>query len=80
MPFNSRSYYRNKERRLAMEYLAKARASFDEAPRTFNLTLARLHWKTYLGHLRMERCDADLKRFQRGEITYTEFMKKWDIH
>jgi hypothetical protein len=79
MPFNSRTYYRNKERREAMAYLAKARASGEPEAVAFNVKLARLHWKTYLGHLRMQQCDADLKRFQRGEITYADFMGKWDI-
>lgn len=77
MPFNSRSYHRNKERRQALEYLAKARAAFEPEPIAFNVRLARLHWKTYLGYLRMQRCDADLKRFRVGEITYQEFMGKW---
>lgn len=79
MPFNSRTYHRNKERREALAYLARARAVFEPEEIAFNVRLARLHWKTYLGHLRMAQCDADLKRFQRGEITYTEFMGKWDI-
>jgi hypothetical protein len=95
MPFNSRSYHRNKERRQAMEYLAEARTwkqqlvagtlDFPSTPERVTeriasrVKLARLHWKTYLGHLRMECCDADLKRFRNGEITYAEFMSKWDI-
>lgn len=74
MPFNSQSYYRNKAKRRAQEHMAKARAGNSPA---FNVKLARSEWRTYLGYLRMDQCDADLKRFQRGQMTYQEFMNKW---
>lgn len=62
MPFNSDSYYRNKYRREALEYLAKAR-SIKAAPDPirekylpgsqakdieFNAKMARSHWGLYL--------------------------------
>lgn len=91
MPFNSQSYYRNKAKRQALGYLADARGvkqrlaagtpDFLDCPAKIkaSVILARSHWKTYLGYLSMDRCDADLKRLQRREITYAEFMGKWDI-
>lgn len=91
MPFNAQSYYRNKAKRQALAYLAEARAvkhrlaigeakPMDNPQRVaFNVRMARSSWKTYLGALRMDQCDADLKRFRRGEITYQDFMDKWDI-
>jgi hypothetical protein len=78
MPFNSQSYYRNKAKREAQEYFAAARTSIGPE-RQANVRLARSTWRTYLGYLRLDQCDADLKRFRRGEITYREFMDKWDI-
>lgn len=89
MPFNAQSYYRNKAKREAREYLAAAREvkrRLDAIPDVpadlpravaFNVRMARSSWKTYLGYLRMDQCDADLKRFQRGQMTYQEFMDKW---
>lgn len=78
MPFKAQSYYRNKAKREAREYLTAARASADPARVAFNVRMARSSWRTYLGYLRMDKCDADLKRFQRGEISFAEFMGKWD--
>lgn len=90
MPFNSQSYYRNKAKRQALDYLAEARAMkwrldagkpglLDDFIRLGRLVgLARSQWKIYRGYLNMDRCDADLKRLQRGEISHAEFMSKWD--
>lgn len=91
MPFNSQSYYRNKAKRQALAYLAEARAikrrldagkpdfldSFERV--AFKVKMARSSWKTYLGHLRMDQCEADIERLRRGEITYQNFMDKWNI-
>lgn len=79
MPFNAQSYYRNKAKREARAYLAEARMVDDPVEKARKIWWARSCWKTYLGFLRMDRCDADLKRFRRGEITYQDFMSKWDI-
>jgi hypothetical protein len=78
MPFNAQSYYRNKAKREAREYIAAARAASDPARVAFNVRLARSSWKTYLGYLRLDACDEDVKRLQRREITFGEFMSKWD--
>lgn len=77
MPFNSQSYHRNKAKRQAREYLAAARLADDPVRRAFEVRLARASWRTYLGYLRMDECDADLKRFRKGEMTFQEFMHKW---
>lgn len=91
MPFNSQSYYRNKAKRQALAYLAEARAIkrrlamgepdfLDSLERVQSrVRFARSQWKTYLGHLRMDQCEADIERLRRREITYAEFMSKWDI-
>jgi len=93
MPFNSNSYYRNKEKRAARLYLTEAREwkqrlvagtlDFPLKPEwakeriASRVKLARLHWRSYLGYLRNDHCAADLRRFKRGDITYTDFMSKW---
>lgn len=74
MPFNSTSYYRNKYRREAMEYMAAARATDD--PHHY-VRLARLSWKSYLSYRKIAECDADLKRRMRGDMSHEDFMKKW---
>lgn len=78
-----------------MEYLAEARLwkqqlaagtlDFPSTPERVKdriatrVMLARSHWKSYLGHLNMARCDEDLKKLQRGEMSYADFMARWDI-
>lgn len=79
MPFNSQSYYRNKAKRQALEYLARARMGGEPERVAFNVKLARSSWRTYLCYRRLDECDADLKKRLRGEMSHAEFMNKWDI-
>lgn len=82
MPFNSRTYYRNKHRRDALELLARARDAKACDRGADNIAsyvrFARSQWKMYLSYLSLKRCDDDLKRLRRGEMRYSEFMAKWD--
>lgn len=75
MPFNSNSYYANKNRRQALQALASARAEPNRA--TYYVTLARLYWRSFLTYRSVQRCDADMKRCRRGEMTYAAFIEKW---
>jgi hypothetical protein len=77
VPFNSHSYYRNKAKRAARVYMAEARGAEGER-RSHYVKLARLSWKTYCGYLRTDHCAADVRRLKLGQITYAEFMSKWD--
>lgn len=79
MPFNSQSYYRNKARRQAREYLDAARKSVEPERVALNVRLARSSWRTYLGYRRMDECDADLKRRLAGKMSHADFMEKWTI-
>jgi hypothetical protein len=76
VPFNSTSYYRNKYRREAMDYLAAARSG-DDPQR--NVRMARLTWRSYLSYLKLGQCDADLKRRMRGQMSHKDFMEKWGV-
>lgn len=89
MPFNQRSYYRNKARNSALRELAEARdikkraaagEAYDwEIPRiATRVKLARLHWRTYLGYVRGDRMNEDIKRIGAGEMTHAEFQAKWE--
>lgn len=75
MAFNSNSYHANKNRRRALEALAAARAEPERA--THHAKLARLYWRSFLSFRSLQRCDADMKRCRRGEMTYGAFIEKW---
>jgi hypothetical protein len=82
VPFNSRSYRRNKAERRAREYLAEARdakARGDASRVRSRVELARLSWRGYLSYRRLDQMDADFWRYRKGEMTHAEFMAKWDL-
>jgi hypothetical protein len=91
MAFNSRSYYRNKAKRQALELLAQARdlkqsasagllQSWEMADRLPSIVRrARLSWQTYLSYLRLDRMDGDIVRLKNREISHADFMAKWDF-
>lgn len=82
MPFNSRSYHRNKAKREASKYLTQAREAKAEGRGAddvrFYVRMARSQWSIYLSNLRMDRMDADMERYRSGKMTHEEFMAKWD--
>lgn len=81
MPFNSNIYHRNKARREAQEYLARAReakaGAGDGETVAMYARFARGSWRMYRSYLRMKQCDDDLAALRAGRITYAEFMAKW---
>lgn len=77
MPFNSQSYYRNKAKREARKYIAAARVAGDPVRVASNVRMARSAWRTYLSYVKLDQCDADLKRRLRGDMSHADFMKKW---
>ena len=81
MPFNSNTYHRNKAKREACAYLSQARdaKAGKRAPSSiaWYVRMARSQWSIYLSYMSMKRCSDDLKAFQTGKMTYSEFMAKW---
>jgi hypothetical protein len=79
MPFNSKSYHRNKAKKGAMALLADARAAKQRGIDPTSLVKrARLNWNVFMSYRRMDRIDHDMKKLRNREMTYAEFMQKWD--
>ena len=58
MPFNSETYHRNRRRKMALDYLAEARARKEEGDServAVLVRLARINWRIYLSAVRLSQ-------------------------
>lgn len=81
MPFNSNSYYANKYKRRAREYMDEARqwppswyGKDLHAWRSSRAELARLNWRMYLGRRRIQRMNNDHR-----SMTAADFLAKYEL-